>query len=170
MKTGFAAEATVSPSHRIQAALTDRSDADTRSGSGIRPGSRWVLSQQNRGGGRGRVRGGLAEVSGCCGGVGVEGGGGVHIQGDWAISLYAGGGWLVLLSWARRQLGPWVSPPHWIQPFVLPRGGQTNSRLIVHRDSKWYRLMTQLQNFSPVAEKKKERKNHHKGVSVVFRS
>lgn len=45
------------------------------------------------------------------GGEGGEGGCWGSYPGRLGEQQYAGGGWLVLLSWARRQLGPWV--PHY---------------------------------------------------------
>lgn len=93
--------------------LTDRSDADMRSGSRIWPGCRWDLSLH-------RIEEGVV--------------GGEFISRETGRSAVCRW-WLA----GAPQLGPppaWpLGVPHWIQSFVLPWGGQTNSRLIIHWDS-----------------------------------
>lgn len=122
MKGAITAEATVLPSHRIWTVWwTDQIDwADIKSGSRIWPGCRWegegVVVEDWSGGGMGEVGGGRV--------ISRETGQAAECR--W---------WLA----AAPQLGPppaWpLGAPLWIQPFVLPRGGQTNSRLIIHWDS-----------------------------------
>ncbi|KAK5932564.1 hypothetical protein CgunFtcFv8_004257 [Champsocephalus gunnari] len=51
--------------------------------------------------------------------VEVEMGGGGSYPGRLGEQQYAGGGWLVLLSWACRQLGPWV-PRFEFSPLCCP--------------------------------------------------
>lgn len=134
MKRVFTAEATLLPSHRIWwTAEMDR--GDIKSGRRIWPGCRWGLSERvGGGGGAGRWRRGWTE-----GGGDVRGGGG-------------GTGWAAVCRWwlaGAPQLGlPPAWPPGallWIQSFVLPCVGQTNSCLIILWDSQRYRIMTQLQ-------------------------
>lgn len=84
---------------------------------------RLVTAEQRRR--AGRVRGGLAEgwsdsVCVCVLGGAEEGEGGCSYPGRPGHQQYAGGGWLVLLSWARRQLGPWVSPRIQSSPLCCP--------------------------------------------------